>query len=292
MKLFYEKIMLEFIKKVLEENISEEQKIDFLRSLENKNISAIELAEIVKYFKSKQEIKLDLPYSIDMCWTWWSWLERINTSTLACLKLAASWVKVAKHWNNASSWRFGSFDLIEKLGLKIPKSLPEILEEYEKNNVAFLYAKLFFPFMAKFANARKVYGKPTIFNILWPLLNPADSDFQIIWCSFEDKMELITQTCKILWRKNVLVVRWEDWLDEITLSWETKVFELRSGIIKQYFITPEDFQFQTCKKEDILASSNEEKFEIAKKIIAQKNAWKYSDLVDLNVEVALKFIKK
>jgi anthranilate phosphoribosyltransferase len=125
------------------------------------------LAEIIRFIKSKQDIKINLPEAIDIAWTGGSWLPRINTSTLACLKLAKLWIKIAKHWNNASSWRFGSFDLIEILNYKIPKNQEEILKEVEENNVAFLYAKMFYPFFKEFWAVRQRYWKPTIFNILW-----------------------------------------------------------------------------------------------------------------------------
>lgn len=266
-----------------------------------KKVKAKELAEIIKFIKSHQAIKIDIPDAIDMAWTGGSWLARINTTTLACLKLAKNWVKIAKHWNNASSWRFWSFDLIETLNYKIPKDKEEILKEVKNNNLAFLYAKKFYPFFRHFWEARKRYKKPTIFNIIWPLLNPANTDYQIIGCSFEDKMELIVETCKILWRKNVLVVRWEDWLDEVTLSWKSLVYHLKphpnpllkgEGTIEKYYITPEDFWFKTCELKEILTEKIEDKIEIAKKIISWEKVWKFSDLVDLNVEVALKLMNK
>jgi anthranilate phosphoribosyltransferase len=250
------------------------------------------LAEIIRFIKSKQAIKINLPEAIDIAWTGGSWLPRINTSTLACLKLAKLWIKIAKHWNNASSWRFGSFDLIETLNYKIPKNQEEILKEVEENNVAFLYAKMFYPFFKEFWAVRQRYGKPTIFNILWPLLNPANTDYQIIGCSFENKMKLMIDTCKILWRKNVLVVRWYDWLDEVTLSWKTTVYELRNWEIKKYIISPEDFGFQTCESSEIFAEKIDDKIEIAKKILNFETVWKYTKLVDLNVKVALKLMWK
>jgi anthranilate phosphoribosyltransferase len=202
------------------------------------------------------------------------------------------WIKIAKHWNNASSGRFGSFDLIEKLWYKIPNSKEETLEEYKNNNIAFLYAKFFFPFMKDFAEARKNYAKPTIFNILWPLLSPANSNYQMIGCSFEDKMELMIETCKILWKMNVIIVRWEDWLDEVTITWKTKVYELKNWSIKSYDINPEDFGFKKVKLDAILEKDINKKIELAKKIIAWENAWAYSDLVDINVKVALNFLSK
>jgi len=286
--------MLEFIKKVIEnpEKFDEDTKYKMFLEFVNKDVSASELAEIIKFIKKYQTIKLNIENAIDMAWTWWSGLDRINTTTISSLLLAKQWVKIAKHWNNASSGRFGSFDLLEKLWYKIPKTKEEIFEELDKNNVAFLYAKLFYPFFKHFAQIRKKYGKPTIFNILWPLLNPANTNYQIIWCSFENKMELMIETCKILWRKNVLIVRWEDGLDEITLSWKTKVYELKNGTIKTYYIKPEDFGFKTCKLDEILEKDINKKIEIAKKIINWENIWKYSDLVNLNVKVALKFLGK
>ncbi len=284
--------MKKFIKKVLENNISESDKLKMLQDIAEKKVTPEELAEIVTYLKSKQAINIDLFDSTDICWTGWSWLDRINTSTLACLKLAKKWVKIAKHWNNASSGRFGSFDLIEKLWYKIPNSKEETLDEYKNNNIAFLYAKNFFPFMKEFAEARKNYAKPTIFNILWPLLSPANSDYQIIGCSFEDKMELMIETCKILWRKNVLVIRWEDWLDEITLTWKTKIYELKNWKIKNYEITPEDFWYKKVSLEEILEKDINKKIELAKQIIAWEKVWAYSDLVDINLKVVLDFLSK
>ena len=294
--------MINFIKKIIEnpEKFSEDEKYEMLLEVVDKKVEAEELAEIIRFIKSKQAIKIDLPNAIDIAWTGWSGLPRINTSTLCCLKLAKLWIKIAKHWNNASSWRFWSFDLIETLNYKIPQNEEEILKEVEKNNVAFLYAKMFYPFFRHFGEVRKRYWKPTIFNIIWPLLNPANTTYQIIGCSFEDKMKLMIDTCKILWRKNVLVVRWYDWLDEVTLSWKTTVYSLTPhptspegrGVIKKYEIYPEDFWFETCESSEIFADEIWQKIEIAKKIINLKKIGRYSDLVDLNVEVALRFMGK
>ena len=284
--------MKKFIKKVLENTYTEEEKLKMLQDVANKKVTPDELADIVKYLKRKQAINIDLTNSIDICWTGWSWLDRINTSTLACLKLAKMWVKIAKHWNNASSGRFGSFDLIEKLWYTIPNSEDEILHEFKNNNIAFLYAKNFFPFMREFAEVRKDYWKPTIFNILWPLLSPANSNYQMIGCSFEDKMELMIETSHILWRKNVIVVRWHDWLDEVTLTWKTKIYELKHWKIKNYDISPNDFWHNKVDINEILEKDIEKKIEIAREIIAWKKVWAYSNLVDINVKVVLDFLLK
>jgi anthranilate phosphoribosyltransferase len=78
------------------------------------------------------------------------------------------------------------------------------------DNIVFLYAKVFYPFFKYFASARKEYAKPTVFNILGPLLNPANTNYQMIGCSFEEKIPLIVETLKILGKKKAIVVRGED----------------------------------------------------------------------------------
>lgn len=286
--------MLNFIKKIIENPwvFSEEEKYNMLLDVAEKKVDAKELSEIIKFIKSKQLINIDLNDAIDICGTWWSNLPRINTSTIACIKLARQWIKVTKQWNNASSGRFWSFDLIESLWYNIPRTENEILNEYRNNNIAFLYAKIFYPFFKEFAEVRKRYNKPTIFNIIWPLLNAWNAGYQIIWCSFEDKMELMIETCKLLWRKNILVVRWDDWLDEVTLSDRTKVFELKNWIIKKYYIKPENFWFNTVKLTEIMSEKIEDKINIAKSIINWENIWEYTNLIDLNISVALNFLNK
>ncbi|MDD3302468.1 MAG: anthranilate phosphoribosyltransferase [Candidatus Gracilibacteria bacterium] len=284
--------MYNFIKNILENNFSEEDKLKMLQDVATKKVTAEELAKIVTYLKSKQAIKLDLPDSIDIVGTGGSGLDRINTSTLTSLKLATMGIKVAKHGNNASSGKFGSFDLIERLGYKIPTTTEEVLKEYEEKNIAFLYAKKFFPFMKEFAQARIAYGKPTIFNILGPLLCPANSKHQMIGCSFEDKMELMIETCQILGKERVMIVRGEDGLDEVTITGKTKVYELKDGTIKDFYFTPDYFGFKETKLEDILEKDIEKKVEIAKKIIAGEKVGAYSDLVNINVLAAYYLLGK
>jgi len=259
----------------------------FLETI-NRDYSPKELYDTIVYIKNKQKIVLDLSESIDVCWTWWSGLDRLNTSTLTAIKLARSWVKVAKHWNKASSWKFGSFDLLESLNYDIPETEESIKQFYDKNNLVFLYANLLYPFLKDLAKLRKDYQKPTIFNILWPLLSPANSKIHLTWCWFEDKMQLMIETFKLLWKEKVLVLRWNDWLDEVTLSDSTKVFELNNWKISEYEINPEDFWFEKVNLDRILVSDTKKKIEISKKIITWEEDSSYNDLVDLNVEVIKK----
>lgn len=88
----------------------------------------------------------------------------------------------------------GSFDLLQSLGHSIPLTADEVYHDMETTNLACLYAKVFFPCMGKIAEARRLYGKPTIFNLIGPLLSPANPDVQLIGCAREDMMETMATT--------------------------------------------------------------------------------------------------
>jgi len=282
--------MKELIENLYWNKLNKEELKDNFYNVVEKEYSAKELVETILLIKNKQKILINLPDSIDVCWTWWSWLDRLNTSTLTWLKLSKMWIKVAKHWNKASSWKFGSFDLLKSLNYIIPENKEDILLNYKKDNIVFLYANLLYPFLKELSDLRKNYWKPTVFNILWPLLSPVNSKIHISWCSFEDQMELMIETFRLLWKDKALVVRGEDWLDEVTLSTETNVFELNNGSIKNYSITSEQFWFERVPLENILINDNEQKVNISKNILSWIEKSPYNDLVDLNVDVINKIL--
>ncbi|MEK7126843.1 MAG: indole-3-glycerol phosphate synthase TrpC, partial [Patescibacteria group bacterium] len=144
-----------------------------------------------------------------------------------------------------------------------------------------------------------LFGKPTIFNILGPLLNPANPKIQIIGTSFLPQMELIAKTCKILKKKKVLIVRGFDGLDEVTLTGSTNIVELNNGKIKKYTVSPEDFGVNPCKFEEIQGGDEKKNrqiaFDILKGICTSRPclpAGRHADLVYINCALVLKFLGK
>ena len=64
-----------------------------------------------------------------------------------------------------------------------------------------------------------------------------------------------------------MVVYGQDKLDEISLSAPTTVCEFRDGWFKTYTITPEQFGFERCKKEDLVGGTPEENAKITRDIL-------------------------
>lgn len=282
--------LLTFLKKSIGGELSPETQVEFLKS--KMDISPKELATVVHFLQKQITQKLHLKNAIDVCGTGGSGLERINTSTISAFILAKLGIPVAKHGNKATSGRFGSFDLLESLGIKFTDNIRDIEGKYKKENLAFLFAPFFHPVMKNFAQMRKKIGRPTFFNLLGPLLNPAFPKRQVIGTTFKDKMRLIAETCRLLGKEKIYIVCGEDSLDEVTLTGRTFVTELSHEKIKSYTITPEDFGIKRATFPEIQGRDPKFNTKIALDILEGKCETRHKDLVLVNTALALKLTNR
>lgn len=282
----------EFLEKSVGGGLTVEEQVKFLEEFTPENISAEDLLIFVEFLKANMTATLDMPEAIDICGTGGSGLARINTSTIAAFILSRLKVGVAKHGNKAASGRFGSFDLLEALGENIEVDSVALEKSYSEKGLAFIFAPNFHPIFRHFKEARLKIGKPTIFNLLGPLLNPASPSRQIIGTSFKGQMRLIAETCKLLGKERVMIVRGEDGLDEVTLAGKTDVVELRNGEIFEYQISPKDFGIEECGFEEFSGGNAETNLRIAKEILAGNCQSRHADLVYINCALALQLVGK
>ena len=111
---------------------AQEQKL-VLAMMQARGLKSNQVQIFLDFFKV-QAPHLICPQAIDICGTGGSGLPRINTSTLSAFILAALGVGVAKHGNRAASGRFGSFDLLESLGLDIDPGTENLQYLYGQKN--------------------------------------------------------------------------------------------------------------------------------------------------------------
>lgn len=293
------KEILKFLQDSIDGKICVDEQVKFLADFTPEKVTAAELALFAGFMLKNMSAKLNMPGAIDLCGTGGSGLKRINTSTIAAFILAELGLKIAKHGNKAASGRCGSFDLLESLGIQIEKSPAELEMLYKQKGLAFIFARNFHPVMKYFAKARKIFGKPTIFNILGPLLNPARPRVQIIGTSFKGQMRMIAEAARLLGKKKVMVVRGRDGLDEVTLTDKTDVVELKDGKIFEYTIGPEDFGLKPVNFEKISGGDVNENVKIALDILNGESAFPVdrcvdsrADLVYVNCAVILKMLGK
>jgi indole-3-glycerol phosphate synthase/phosphoribosylanthranilate isomerase len=281
-----------FFEHTISGKLNQVQQGAILSAINIKGIHAKELARFCQVLKSEMPSSVKIVNAIDICGTGGSGLKRINTSTISAFVLSALGVTVAKHGNKAASGRFGSFDLLEALGIKIDLKAEEVERLASHTHLGFLYARSFHPAMKHFAPVRKALGVPTLFNLTGPLLNPAGTDRQIIGTAFKEKMETMAQAAKLLKKKQVVIVSGEDGLDEVTLTGKTFVVELKDGKIKKSILKPSQFGVKACRFEEISGGNAKENTQIALSILKGECKTRHLDLVLVNAALALKLAGK
>ena len=197
-----------------------------------------------------------------------------NISTTSALVAAAGGMKVAKHGNRAASSKCGTADCLEALGVNINQSPEKCIELLNKVGMCFFFAQKYHTSMKYVGAIRKELGFRTVFNILGPLTNPGSPSMQLLGVYDEYLVEPLAQVLISLGVKRGMVVFGQDKLDEISLSSPTKICEIRDGWFKSFVITPEDFGFEYCTKDDLKGGTPEENAQITRDILSGKQGHK------------------
>lgn len=188
---------------------------------------------------------------IDTCGTGGDVSGSFNISTATAFVLAGCGVRVAKHGNRSVSSQCGSADVVEALGVKIELPPERIAQCIDEIGIGFLHAPLLHEAMKYVALARKQMGIRTIFNMLGPLTNPAGANTQVIGVYAAHLTEILARVLGELGSTRALVVHGSDGLDEITITGESKVTELKNGRVHTYTVTPEEFGLRRATLEEI-----------------------------------------
>ena len=207
------------------------------------------------------------PNLLDTCGTGGDGCETFNISTAAAIVASAAGACVAKHGNRASSSRCGSADVLEALGVRVDISLQRAGECIREVGLGFLFAPTAHAAARHAAPARKEIGVRTVFNLLGPLTNPAGAHSQIVGVYSAAVLELIAETLKELGIQRAFVVHGADGLDEISLSGETHVIELRDGQTRHFTVTPEDFGIARASLETLRGGNDTENAALIERVL-------------------------
>ena len=210
-----------------------------------------------------------------------------NISTTASLVIAAGGVPVAKHGNRAASSKSGAADVLEALGVKITIPPEKSQELLGKIGICFLFAQNYHIAMKYVAPIRKKLGIRTVFNILGPLSDPAGANMELMGVYDEALVEPLAQVMANLGVTRGMVVFGQDSLDEISMSAPTSVCEIKDGKFTSYVLTPEQFGYERCTKEELQGGTPQENAEITKAILEGKETGAKRHAVCLNAGAAL-----
>ncbi len=210
-------------------------------ALKMKGETEEEIAALARGMKKHSvSITIDRENVVDSCGTGGDSTNTFNISTTAALIAAGAGVTVAKHGNRSVSSKCGSADVLEELGVKILE--PELAKKcIEETNFGFLFAPFYHPAFKKLGPIREQLGVRTVFNILGPLLNPANAPAQLLGVYEPGLAQKVVNVLALLGTKRALVVH-SNGMDEISLG-KTLVYELKNGKVSKYTLNAQYLGF-------------------------------------------------
>jgi anthranilate phosphoribosyltransferase len=214
-------------------------------------------AQVMRELATHVEVKDDR-HLVDTCGTGGDGAHTFNISTCAAFVAAAAGAKVAKHVGRSVSSSSGSAEVLEALGASMALTPEQSGQSIDKLGIGFLFAPAHHSAMKHAAPVRKELGIRTIFNILGPLTNPAGAKHQVMGVFHGDLVGIQVRALQRLGSKHVMTVHGLDGLDEISVSAETLVGELKDGEINEYTIHPSQFGLEMFDRRSIQVHTVEE----------------------------------
>ncbi len=281
-----EEIIRKSFIEIIEGKASDVQISAFLMGLSVKGETEEEIAETVRLFR-EYAIKIKAPEgTIDVVGTGGDHSGTFNISTATAFVVAGAGFPVAKHGNRSASSKCGSIDVLEQLGVKVDMTAETAEKCLWECGLTVLFAPLYHPAMKRVVPIRKELKIRTIFNILGPMLNPAQVKRLLLGVFSKDYMEVIAKVLLRLGAEDVIVIHSEEGLDEASISGKTYIERAKNGKIDLSTITPEDAGLKRASFEDIKGADKIENAKIILDILKGSEGPK-TDIVLLNSALAL-----
>lgn len=221
--------------------------------------------------------------TIDLCGTGGDGKNTFNISTLSSFVVAGAGYKVAKHGNYGVSSVCGSSNVLEHLGYKFTNDADKLKSQLDQANICFLHAPMFHPALASVGPIRKQLGVKTFFNMLGPLVNPAQPNHQSVGV-FNLKLARLYQYLHEDLDKKYAIIHALDGYDEISLTGKTKIITNKDD----YLAAPEHFGLPTYASEDIFGGDTiESAAKIFVDLLDGKGTQAQQDVVTANSAIAI-----
>ena len=260
-------LMEQVMEEIMTGEATDAQKAAFLTAMTMKGETIDEITSAAKVMRSHCEKFLNGMDVLEIVGTGGDGANTINISTIASIIVSSTGIPVAKHGNRAASSKCGTADCLEALGVNLNLSPAESAILLKEHNMCFLFAQKYHPAMRFVGSVRKEIGIRTLFNVLGPLANPAGASKQLLGVYSEELVEPLARVLHNLGVKSAMVVYGQDGMDEISMSAPTTVCEVRNGNFKSYTITPEQFGFTRCQKEELAGGDPKENAQFALDIL-------------------------
>jgi anthranilate phosphoribosyltransferase len=254
--------------------------------VKKETIGEITAAAMVMRELSTKVPVADRTHLVDTCGTGGDSAHTFNISTAATFVAAGAGARVAKHGGRSVSSKSGSADVLEALGININLSPEQVAKAIAEIGLGFMFAPNYHSAMKHAAPVRKELGVRTLFNILGPLTNPAGAPNQVMGVFHPDLVGIQVRVLQRLGSERALTVFGREGLDEISISGETLVGELRDGEVREYVVSPEQFGLSTHDIRALQVATVEESRDRILKAL-NNEAGAERDVVALNAGAAI-----
>ncbi|RYY41235.1 MAG: anthranilate phosphoribosyltransferase [Chitinophagaceae bacterium] len=220
---------------------------------------------------------------IDIVGTGGDGKNTFNISTLACLVVAGTGTKVAKHGNYGASSVSGASNVMEMLGYRFTNEGGQLRRELDGAGFTFLHAPLFHPALKAVAGIRRNLGLRTFFNMLGPLVNPARPAYQLIGVYSPELLRIYNYLLQQQ-ESGFTLIHGLDGYDEVSLTNDTKVITPAGERV----CSAVELGKRTVLPSDISGGSSvEEAAAIFRKILKGEGTWAQNAVVLANAALSL-----
>ena len=260
----------------------------FLTALRMKGETVDEIVGMAKAMREHAlHVEIDARPLLDTCGTGGSSKKIFNASTAAAFVAAAAGAKVAKHGNRAMTSKSGSADLLEALGADVTLNPKQVAACVEQTGIGFMFAQSFHPAMKFAGPLRPQIGIRNVFNILGPLTNPAGANCHVMGVANQEIGEKLAHVLNRLGIRHALVVNGADGLDDLTVTGESHIFEVKSGTVTERTVTPFDLGVSRHDESEIAGGTPEENAQVLRDVLAGNGPMAVRDLILANAGAGL-----
>jgi len=277
------------LQKIVDGEVSNEEVAAFLFGMRIKGESVSELTAFVKVMRNAATlVDVDTKGAVDLCGTGGDKSGTFNISTAAMFVVAGAGIPVLKHGNKSVSSKSGSYDVLETLGVVPNLQKKEVEKLFNETGMAFMFAPNFHPAMKYVMPARRALKVRTFFNMLGPLLNPAQVRHQVVGAFSKEAAKNMVQILANLDTETAFTLSAHDGLDEVSTTSNTEIFELKSNISgNSTSFDPRSLGYKLADSSKLLGGDAAVNAGIIQDIFQRKSTRAQRDIVELNAAFAI-----
>ncbi|WP_088328971.1 anthranilate phosphoribosyltransferase [Lacimicrobium sp. SS2-24] len=213
----------------------------------------------------------------------------LNISSASAIVAASCGARVAKHGNRSVSSKSGSADLFREFGLNLAMSATTARACLDKTGLCFLFAPEYHAGIRHAMSVRTALKTRTLFNLLGPLANPARPTHILLGVYLPELVRPMAETLSLLGYQRALVVHGSG-LDELALHGPTQVAELQQGDIREYQLSPTDFNLKEYPISAIQGGEPGENKTLIEALLAGNGTEAHRQAVAINAGALLKLL--